>query len=221
MRAVAAILLGVVLLGACSDGTPEVTLPPPAEGAEEAVTRWLDAVGRVDLDELRVVVEPRGVAILLGLENRLDGSEMLALIDQGVPEETLQSYWSSFRADFEAFALDGIATIDLGTAFPFTVRDQLFAAVPATGAEGGTTEIIAAEVNGYWRVDFMATFGPGFVRALGSFFADDTAVVRSIAAMVNVPLRAGMSREPGDEITDELAAEIDVLLVRLDDLVNQ
>ncbi|MBT8198237.1 MAG: hypothetical protein KJP12_04515 [Acidimicrobiia bacterium] len=220
MRFGVLVLACVGLVTACGGGTTDPTAPAPASAPEEAITRWLDAVGRVDTAELRVMVEPRGLAVLLGLENRLSAGEILALIDEGVPEATLESYWSSFRADFEAFTLDGVATIELGAAFPFTVRDQLYAAVPATGPGGGTTEIIAAETNGFWRVDFMATFGPGFVRAFDRFFAAETEEVRSIAEMVDVPLRAGMSREPGTEISDELSAEIDVLLERLEVLIS-
>lgn len=219
MRLRTVIVVLAVAAVSCTSASPDLP-PEPARNAEEAVTRWLAGVDRVDVDELRVVVERRGLAVLIGVENQLTPAEIVSYITAGIPEPTLQTYWSSFRADFEAFTLEGIDDIETGSAFPFTVRDRLFAAIPATVPGGGTTEIITVETNGVWRVDFLATFGPGFVRGFASLFEDDDADIRQLAEVVNTPLRAGMSREPGDEISDELSAEIDALLLRIEEIVS-
>jgi hypothetical protein len=192
-------ILIALLVAACSTPEPEPVIAPGAETPEEAAAAWLNAVDTVDTVELSRIVEPTGLAVLIGVENALRSDELVAVLDAGLEAETTGQYWTSFRDDFEA--IRGIAVSDLsvvpGAATP---AGDGFAVVTVQSDDGAGEIVLRNDEGVGWRVDLAATVGPALVSRLGDYL--DSALAGDNADAIAAAYRSGIV--PGLNLAAEL-----------------
>jgi hypothetical protein len=158
----------ILLLGACDSGEPtEASLlesPDPAAVVEQ----WFEAVANVDGEGLGSgLVEPIGLAVVAGVENRVRSSELVALVESGVEGQLADGYWRSFRDNFEVFRGVDIAEIIVGDEQRIPLPDHVAVEV-GTSDQSALVLLRASELVG-WQIDMVATFGPGLVGQLRQY----------------------------------------------------
>ena len=163
------LMLGlVVLLAACNDAAPPETLPLELPDPVEVVEQWLQAVDEVDTPRLETLVEPIGLAVLAGVENRVRSAEMAGLLDSGVTGQLAQGYWQSFRDDFEAFRGIDIGSILVGEERPVASNPDHVAVEISAGEQTAPVVLRISNPVG-WQVDMVATIGPSLVSQLRTY----------------------------------------------------
>jgi hypothetical protein len=137
-----------------------VTAPPPIVAEE-----FLAAIASIDTATLHDLVEPDGLAILAGVENRVRSDEMVALLETGLEENLAAGYWQSFRDDFAAIRGIPIDTLSVGGERPEDLGSDYAAVVVSGGGTDGVVVLRLSEEQG-WQVDMIATIGPALVNSL-------------------------------------------------------
>lgn len=199
---------GLVVITACSGSdSADTTVALGPGSAEEAVEEWLDALIAADPEATTALVEKPGLLLALSAENGLSVSEV-AELQAGIPNSVLDSYWSSFAESLDVFADGGL---DILTARRDDSIDGYpgFAAVAVAEPTAVRSTVIVAHRgdDGAWRVDLLATVGPGLVRPLADLH--DAAVSSDLGASILPLLKAAQpSLEAGLEAQgDDLPAE--------------
>ena len=193
-------IIVALLAAACSTPDPEPVLAPSAETSEAAAAAWLDAVAIADADELGRIVEPTGLAVLIGVENALRSDELVAILDGGLGTDAAAQYWSSFRDDFEA--IRGVAVADLAVVSGSEESPQDgFAAVEVRSDTGAGQIVLRRSDDVGGQVDMAATVGPALVGRLGDYL--NSALAGENAEMIAEAYRAGIIPAL------DLAAELD------------
>ncbi len=200
------ILLGlVVLLAACSDSEPPDTgaidLPEPTA----VVGQWLDAIGEVDVSRLELLVEPTGLALLAGVENRIRSAEMASLLDSGVTGQLAQGYWQSFRDEFEVFRSVPVESIVVGEVRPIASTPN-HVAVEVSNEEQTALVVLRDNAPLGWQVDVIATFGSGLVGQLREYLESAVAgeygltIAEAYSFAVVPGLDAAIALNPNDAL---------------------
>jgi hypothetical protein len=166
---VRALLLCLILLvAACDGGEPPESLVDEELAPVDVVQQWLAAVDEVDVEQLEVLVEPVGLAVLAGVENQTRSIELAGLVESGIAGRLADSYWRSFRDDFET-----LRGIDFGA---ITVGEQLttrqssdHVAVEIMGPEQSAVVSLRNSEPGGWQVDMVATVGAGLAGPLRQY----------------------------------------------------
>lgn len=193
------LILIALLVAACSTPEPEPVIVPGADTPEEAATTWLDAVVSVDTAELSRIVEPTGLAVLIGVENALRSDELVAVLDAGLEADSAEQYWMSFRDDFEA--IRGFAVADLSVVPGSEISTSDGFAVLAVQSDSGPGQIVLRLGEGVgWQVDLAATVGPALVSRLGDYL--NSALSGENADTIAAAYRSGIV--PGLDIAAEL-----------------
>ena len=209
------LIAALLALAGCSTAEPA---PPPVTAAPVAVVeQWLGAVSGSDVEALEELVEPIGLAVLAGVENRVRSDEMAALLDVGLQGDLSRGYWQSFRDDvmairgvaIETISVDGELMEDLGSGF---------AGVEVSGADSkGVVLVRRSDMLG-WQVDMIATVGSRLVGPLTDYLesalagenADTIAAAYRVAVIPG--LDAAIALDPGNADLVFGAEEIRLLL---------
>jgi hypothetical protein len=181
------------------------------------VVAWFDAVDAADAITASGAVNAESLALILGIENDLDPEALAEYLDNGVPLDVQESYWSSFSAGFTEFSSRPISTLTVGESETFTSEGIEFASVPVRGGAGNESVVITRMTSdGTWQVDLVASLGDGFTQLLtkeyGSLPNDEAGDrVRLSYTVVVVPsLWAAMTDGSfGDDFTRSALALID------------
>ena len=158
----------ILLLAACSDGEPLETVPVEQPDPAEVVEQWLQAIDEVDVAALETLVEPVGLAVVAGVENQVRSDEMAGLIETGVTGGLARGYWQSFRDSFEAFRNIDIGSIVVGDERPVASNPD-HVAVTISTPEQGSLVVLRTNYPAGWRVDMVATIGPGLASQLRTY----------------------------------------------------
>ena len=187
-------MLGLlILLAACTNGEPAETVPLERPEPVEVVARWLQAVDEVDVSVLEALVEPVGLAVLAGAENRVRSAEMAGLIETGVTGELAGGYWQSFRDDFEAFRNIDIGSIVVGDERPVASNPDHVAVTISTPEQSSVVVLQNNDPIG-WQIDMVATVGPGLASQLRTYLesALDGEFLEAIAGAYRVAVVPGL-----------------------------
>lgn len=165
---VRSLIIGVALLAACSSSTTEPVTPVVADDPTVVASAWLDAVVATDTDALGELVEPAGLAALVGVENALRSDELVAIIDAGLGADAAGDYWRSFRDDFEAIRGIPLATLSVVPGEE-VLGEPGFAVVELAAETGSGRLVLRRDDDSRWQVDMVATVGPALVGPLGDY----------------------------------------------------
>jgi hypothetical protein len=198
-----------VVITACSDtDSADTTVAQGPGSAEEAVEEWLDTLAASDPEATTSLAEAPGLLLALAAENGLSVSEVAALEESGIPDTVLESYWLSFADSLDVFADGGVDSLKARSDDPIGGSPGFVAVAVAEPTAVRSTVIVAHHGDdGAWRVDLLATVGPGLVRPLTDLH--DAAVSTDPEASILPLLRAALpSLEAGLEAQgDDFPAE--------------
>ncbi len=224
MRLVALLLVAIVLVAACTTPTepstaPTVTTvatgsPTPGEAVRQLFAA-LDAEQVVAVEDL--VIEDQ-VVLMIALEGA-SASEVAAMLERGIPETSEELFWTSFRDTFPRSTGEHLADLIVAEDSMFTIEEVHFATVDVSfRAEPGVSHWIVQQVDGRWKVDLFATFGPVVALPLRLWLATlpagpDTETVKAAIARQRPSLLAALQRQPLGPIEPGVAQQIRGLLV--------
>lgn len=161
------LIVAAFLVAACSGGGDEPAEITRSVSPTGVATQWLDAVVAVDVVALTDLVEPVGLAVLAGVENRVSSEEMVGLLNGGFEGELAAGYWTTFRDDFAAIRGGSVESLVVGDESPIEGMPD-YVAVDVSMDET-TGRVILRRSDTGWRIDLAATVGPALVRPLGDF----------------------------------------------------
>jgi len=161
--------MAFVLLAGCGGGSAETTVPGNELEPVEVVTQWLAALGGPDVDALRPLVEPVGLAVTAAVENNVRSDEFAGLLRSGLGDDLAMEYWTSFRDDFEAVHGESLGEVVVGEVVPIPGADGYTAVAISTETSEG--RVVLRQAGEGWQVDFVATIGPALVGPLGEYVA--------------------------------------------------
>jgi hypothetical protein len=165
-------LLAVSLVACGEDAGATSTTRLPA--ADIVVRQWTEAVAGGDAGTLRRLVAPESLAFVIGVESRLGPSEITALVDEGLSDELIASYWRSFAESFAAIDQSAIDRLAVGGTREFAAAGARYSAV-RLGDDGRSVELfVRRSLEGRWELDVLATVGPGMVLQLVDLAAHAT-----------------------------------------------
>lgn len=153
-------IAAVMLVSACGEGGGSSTttrLPAP----EIVVDEWVSAVGQGDTAALSSIVASESLSFVIGIESRLAPAEITTLIDEGLPDQLVTGFWTSFGDAFTA--IDGTAVGDLtvGGTREFDAGGARYSAVTVGDGVRTTEILVRRNLDGAWQVDLLATVGGG------------------------------------------------------------
>ncbi len=227
-RGAALLLAGLLAAGGCSGGgadTTTTTAAPPigAPSPLAAVEAWVDGLVTGDTAAVAALVSDDQLAILIAIDNGLDGTATAQLVRGGISDELRLGYWDSFREGFAEFGDAPLDDLSLGEVVRFEAPGGVYAAVEAGfSTRIGSTEIIAREAaDGTWQVDLLATIGASLVRPLRTMLAempsgDDGLIVRGLLQTAVPSLLASLERPAVADLPAEFVLEIESLVQLLD-----
>ncbi|MDJ0664107.1 MAG: hypothetical protein QNJ75_06075 [Acidimicrobiia bacterium] len=195
------LLTMALAVAACSGSEPVATSTPAQADPAAVAAEWLQAAATGDAAALARLVEPRGLAVIAGVESNLRSDELVALLESGMSDALRSEYWSQFRDDFALFS--GIALSDLAVGEPLALATSGFTAVALDGGDG-SGRVILRETDAGWQVDFPGTIGPSLIGPLSQYLdsAVDGASGEVIAAayrdFVAPGLDAALSLDPAN-----------------------
>lgn len=220
MRATAVTIALAMLLVACGpDEEPATATTGVTElGPRDVVSGWIDAVIASDAETLANLVEPVGLVILAAIENGFSEEEIVALLDNGVPLELIEEYWTSFRGGFADFASVPLQSVTVGRFDEFMLGEARYAGVVITSGEGVTLVITSKRAQD-WRLDLIGSFGPAFAAQLRRMLVNLSNSpagerIRDAYRTDVVPgLLAALRRAPGNRV---LGAELERMALLLE-----
>ncbi len=163
-------LAASLLASACSSAEPP---PPGHDTPERAVVAWFKAIDAGDTEGAAAAIEPRSLALILGIENALPTETTVSYLTEGVPIDLQVGYWKSFAEGFTDFASRPISTLTVGQATAFTSEGIEFASVPVSGGPASESVVITRmRSDGTWEVDMVASLADGFANLLLSAYVD-------------------------------------------------
>jgi hypothetical protein len=159
MRWISVVLAASVAFGgaACSSPSDDVIQP-----AEVVVEEWLASIDGSDFTTATDYTFEPSMALVIAIENHLTPEDTAALLGDGIPASVSASYWSTFRAGFDAFAGFGLTELGVESAEPIFSEGVQFAAVTVDDQASGTGLIFTRDAADR-QVDLVATLAPGFV----------------------------------------------------------
>lgn len=194
--------LGVLLLtlGACESAEPAAEVAAASPSA--VVADWIAALEALDIAGLTATTVPANVALVAGSENGFTTEQMVAIVDNGMPPGTTQSYWATFRLGLTSLLGDELGEVTVGEAEEYSVGGSTYAAVPVT-LDTATTEVITFRDDSGWHVDLVATVGPALAIQLRRLVAQlveeaDDGLARRYALLAVGSLGAALERNPND-----------------------
>lgn len=170
MRGIAGALTMILVLGGCT-ATEEpapttTTVATPTDAVpRDVVTAWIQSVIASDAGALGDLVEPEGLVILAAIENGYSETEIVGLLDSGIPPDLLSEYWASFRSGFAEVAGIPLQAVEVTNSTEFRMGEIEFSVV-AVSSRGATTEMLLNRRSGVWRLDLIASFGAAFAAQL-------------------------------------------------------
>ena len=203
-RSAAIVLVAlVVLVSACSDDEPEERILSTPAGV---VGEWLGGLETLDLDALVATTDPANVALVAGAENDFDVGQMVAVVESGLPEAALRSYWTTFRDGLVAFIEPPLSAVSVGSAERFAIDGRQHAAVIVSRGDAETEIITTLSLDG-WKVDLTATTGPALAVQVRRLVARTVAeaeddVARRYARIAVESLGAALERDPDNRALD-------------------
>jgi hypothetical protein len=129
---------------------------------------WLEAVAQADLAEIDRVVERRGEAVVVALENGFDADQLAAAATGGLPDDLADQYWRSFREAFDEFDAGSLAAVEVGEFEEITADGRSFAFVDVTGTQGAARIVTRLASNGQWQVDLVGTLASALSTQFGT-----------------------------------------------------
>ncbi len=222
--AVVMLMVGVAA-AACTPKPVETTTTTTLGGSPSpaaALEALIGALGADDPEATRSVTFDDQLALLIGLEGS-DGSDALLMLNDGVPDQMRANFWRSFADSFPAFAEEELTELRVGETEAFSVEGESFAtvAVALRGLSGSGEWIARKDLQGRWRMDLFATFGPSFARPFREWLSRmgnsvEADRIRSALAGQRASLLAALQREPLGPISSSTMAEVDALLIEVD-----
>jgi hypothetical protein len=203
MRLGVGVMLATVL-AACGGPPASTTTVLDVEAPPVVVREWLAGLAAADYGAVTERVEPRGAALLVGLENGYTIEQIASLMQTGWSDALSASYWASFGADFGAFSEVALADLSVGAGDDIDVGEVRYAAVAVSAGDATSFVVARADGDGGWLVDLVATIGPVFVTAMrdtAAMLGDDLSseVVRATFDEIVIPaLTAAASANPQD-----------------------
>jgi hypothetical protein len=204
---------GLVVITACSSSSDtDTTVAPGPASAEEAVEQWLDALAAGDPGATSSLVEEPGLVLALAAENRLSVPEVAALQESGIPDAALDPYWSSFADSLDVFADGGVDSLTARSDDPIDGHPGFAAVAVAEPTAVRSTVIVAHRgEDGAWRVDLLATVGPGLVQPLtdlhdAAVSSDAEVSILPLLKAAQPSLEAGLEAQ-GDDFPAEFRTE--------------
>jgi hypothetical protein len=219
-RRLAAVAL-VVLMAACSTGGTE---PPTASsvvhgGADTpdgALRALLSAVDSVDVKTAAALTDPQQVALLVSLDGA-PLAQTVSMLEEGVPEASLASFWGTFRDTYIRTFDEGLSDMLIAAGDQVTIDGVDFTLLDVAPRKGSGLTRWMARRDGGWRVDLFATFASTFAQPMRLWLvtlADepDIAVVRRAIAAQRPSLLAALQQHPLGALSPGVAEQIRGLL---------
>lgn len=198
----AAVLLLVV--GCSTEEQPQAT-------PQEVVAGWLDALASGEGAADYVV--PGQVDVLAAVERRAEAGGILV---EGLTSQAEADYWAAFAASTESFLGIAFDDLEVGPVATPEAEGSDYAYVEVLGPEGEAIAVVL-QGGGPWRIDIVATVGPGLVRPLRSMIETvgmDAPGVAGRRSGLAASLRAGLEDPAGSlppEFRDDVTELIDAL----------
>ena len=221
----AVIFLAILLLavGACTKAPePEATTTTTLGGAatpEDALDGLFDAIVQGNYRETALLTFDDQLALMVSLEG-FDVADTASMLRDGLPDRVSDNFWKSFSAGFPAFAEEDLAGVLVGSGEEFSVEGESFATVNVAlrRSQGSGDWIARRDVQGRWRLDLFATFGPSFAAPFRQWLAAlqpgaDADAARAALADQRASLLAALQRQPFGPIGPNTMAEVDSLLL--------
>lgn len=218
--------LAMMLVAAAACTTPP-PLPPEstttttlggAATPEEALTGLFAAIADGNYQDTATLTFDDQLALLISLEG-FEIADTAAMLTDGLPATVRENFWKSFASGFPAFAEEELAGVLIGAGEQFSVEGKGFAtvAVALRQSEGSGDWIARRDLQGRWRLDLFATFGPSFATPLRDWLAAlgtgaNADLSKAALASQRASLLAALQRQPFGPIGPETMAEVDNLL---------
>lgn len=149
------LLVGVVLLAACSEEPPTETTVPDDLGPEAAVRALLVDIQAGDFEKAAALTDTEQAG-LLTLAEGADATDVVeALEDGGVA--VAANFWSGFAQTLEPGDQPENWPVEVGE--EVSEGDLVFVPIEVVPPDG-EERVFYVRSDGTWKVDMMATFGP-------------------------------------------------------------
>lgn len=149
------LLVGVVLLAACSEEPPTETTVPEELGPEAAVRALLVDIQAGDFEKAAALTDTEQAG-LLTLAEGADATDVVeALEDGGVA--VAANFWSGFAQTLEPGDQPENWPVEVGE--EVSEGDLVFVPIEVVPPDG-EERVFYVRSDGTWKVDMMATFGP-------------------------------------------------------------
>jgi hypothetical protein len=198
------LLIGLLLfVVGCSEGELVETTSAPSSDPGAVVGGWLEAVAATDTGELQALVEPVGLAVLAGVENRLRSDEMAALLEAGIPDAVVEGYWRSFRDDFAAIRGYPLSAVEVGDVLAVTPSPD-HKVVEISSDEQKAVVVLRESATAGLQVDMVATVGANLAPLLREYLesalgGEEAQVIGDAYRSAVVPgLEAAVALDPGN-----------------------
>lgn len=149
------LLVGIVLLAACSDEPPTETTVPQDLGSEAAIRSLLVAIQAGDFETAASLTDGEQAGLLTLAEGG-DATDVVEAIEDG-GASVAANFWSGFAQTLEPGAEPESWPVDVGE--EVAEGDRVLVPVDVVPPDG-EPRVFFLRQDGTWRVDMMATFGP-------------------------------------------------------------
>jgi hypothetical protein len=218
---VMSLILSVVVTGCASGSVPTSTTQHVQLGAEtpsDALRTLLDAVEEGDVATAATVTIGEQVALLVALDDGT-ASEAASYLADGIPEESLEMFWSGFKEAYVASFGEDVSDMLIADGNRVTIDLVRFALVDVAlrKTSGRTKWIARMNDDGRWVVDLFATFSSTFAQPLRLWLttmpdSDDAVAVRKAIAAQRPSLLAALQQQPLGTMTAGTAEQIRALM---------
>ncbi len=201
-----AVVVLLAVVGCSTDEQPQAT-------PQEVVTGWLDALATGEGAADYVV--PGQVDVMAAIERR---SEAAGILSQGLNAQAEADYWGAFADSTESFLGASVNGLEVGPVATAEIEGSDYAYVEVLGPESAAIAIVL-EGGGPWRIDMVATVGPGLVRPLRSMIEEvgiDAPGVVARRSGLAASLRAGLE-DPTGSLPPEFRGDVAELIALLED----
>ncbi|NIA24557.1 MAG: hypothetical protein GWP04_03210 [Gammaproteobacteria bacterium] len=221
LRFLAAVVVVTLVIGCSAPPEEPTTTTTTLLGAatpDGALRDLLSAVEDGDLSRVSELTDREQVALLIALDGATL-SEATAMLEEGIPEESLAAFWASFQDTYGRNVREDLGEMLVAAGRRVTVDGVEFANIEvALRKDSGLTRWIARrDESGQWRVDLFATFGPTVAMPMRLWLTTlpddpDIRVVRSAIADQRPSLLAALQQQPLGPISPGVAEQIRGLL---------
>lgn len=149
------LLVGIVLLTACSDEPPTETTVPENLGPEATVRTLLGDIQAGEFEKAAALTDTEQAG-LLTLAEGADATDVVEALEDG-GEAVAANFWSGFAQTLEPGDQPENWPIAVGE--EVTQGDLVFVPIEVVPPDG-EERIFYLRRDGTWKIDMMATFGP-------------------------------------------------------------